>query len=117
MKLPRPLADPYFDAQFTRGTTAQGWTHCDELEGSDGLIFNCPCGIDNPGGAHKVIVSFANPRGCAPAPSNAGSQSRHGGPSRWTMRGTGVVDLTVAPSVDVGTPSCWHGFIEAGVVR
>lgn len=110
------LSDPYFEAQFMKNTTAEGWTHVDELVGSDGVIFNCPCGVGNPNGAHKVVVSFAVPIGCPSAPADAGSQSRQGGPSRWAMTGTGLADLTIFPSVDVGTSSCWHGWIKAGEV-
>jgi hypothetical protein len=32
------------------------------------------------------------------------------------MDGTGLSDLTLSPSVDVGEPSCWHGFIRNGEV-
>jgi Family of unknown function (DUF6527) len=117
------LTDPWFDAQFLKNTTARGHEESDALEGADGVFFWCPCGYGKPefplDGArpHGVIVSFANPRGCAPAPADAGSRSRNGGPSRWTMSGTGLADLTLTPSVDVGTPSCWHGFITNGEVR
>ena len=118
------LDDPWFEARFLRNTTVSGFCHSDRLEGSDGLSFWCPCGYGKPefpiDGArpHEVIVSFANPRGCAPAPANAGSHDRNGAPSRWTIvRGSGISDLTLNPSIDVGEPSCWHGFVEDGIVR
>jgi hypothetical protein len=117
------LTDPWFEAQFMRCTTAAGWHLADELRGSDGLWLWCPCGYGKPDypidGArpHAVIVSFSNPIGAPPAPPAAGSQSRNGGPSRWTMSGTGLADLTLSPSVAVGTPECWHGFIVNGEVR
>jgi len=110
------LTDPYFEAKFMKNTTAAGWSRTSELVGADGVWFYCPCGVGNPNGAHGVIVSFANPRGCSPAPPDAGSQSRDGKPSRWTMTGTGLADLTLQPSVDVGTPSCWHGWVKNGEV-
>jgi len=118
-----PLTDPWFEAQFVCNTTAEGHTYADALEGSDGIQFWCPCGYGKPeyplAGArpHAVHVSFANPRGCDPAPLDAGSRSRQGGPSRWEIRdGTGLEDLTLHPSIAVGTPECWHGFIQQGQV-
>jgi hypothetical protein len=119
--MPR-LDDPWFEAQFIKNTTRAGLTFTDQLDGADGVWFWCPCGYGKPeypldgGRPHAVMVSFSNPRGCGQAPDDAGSQSRNGGPSRWMMSGTGVADLTLSPSVDVGTPSCWHGFVQDGVV-
>jgi len=117
------LTDPWFEAEFLANTTATGHRSQDSIDGADGVFFWCPCGYGKPeypiegGRPHGVIVSFANPRGCSPAPPDAGSRSRTGGPSRWTMSGTGLNDLTLSPSVDVGTPSCWHGWIQNGEVR
>jgi hypothetical protein len=116
------LDDPWFNVVFTSKTTREGYVHQDALEGADGVRFWCPCGygkVEFPlDGArpHAVIVLFANPQGCAAAPPDAGPQSRNGGPERWTMAGTGVHDLTLNPSVNVGTPSCWHGWIKNGEV-
>lgn len=117
------LTDPWLEARFTTKTDETGHDTTDELDGADGLILWCPCGYGKPefplGGArpHAVIVSFANPRNAPVAPPKAGSQSRHGGPSRWTIdSGTGLSDLTLSPSVAVGTPECWHGYIRDGVV-
>ena len=115
------LSDPWFEAEFMAETTVRGHRCQDQLQGADGIRFWCPCGYGKPefplDGArpHMVKVSFANPRGCAPAPPDAGSQSRNGGPSRWTISsGTGIGDLTLAPSIAVGEPECWHGHLIAG---
>lgn len=117
------LTDPWFEAHFIAGTTARGHHGIDTLDGADGLQLWCPCGYGKPeyplDGArpHAILVSFTNPRGCAPAPPEAGSQSRDGGPSRWEIvGGAGLDDLTLKPSIDVGTPSCWHGHITNGEV-
>jgi hypothetical protein len=116
------LDDPWFDAAFLAETTATGHREIDTLEGADGVFFWCPCGYGKPefplggGRPHGVIVSFANPRGAPVAPPDAGSQSRNGGPSRWQMSGDGLVNLTLSPSIAVGTPECWHGFIQNGIV-
>ena len=118
--MPR-LSDPWFEAQFCRKTTAQGFELADELEGADGVQFWCPCGYGKPefpldgGRPHAIIVTFSNPRGCDPAPADAGSRSAGGGPSRWTMRGTGIHDLTLEPSIAVGG-GCWHGYVTNGEV-
>lgn len=119
------LTNPWFSAGFIRNTTAKGTYYGDLLNivGADGVRFWCPCGYGKPefpiDGArpHMVEVSFANPIGCQPAPADAGSQSRNGGPSRWQMTGTGLDDLTLSPSVAVGPPECWHGYITNGEVR
>jgi hypothetical protein len=118
------LDDPWYDAVFIAESTAKGHRYIDTLEGADGVFFWCPCGWARPefpldgGRPHGVIVSFANPRGCSPAASDAGSQSRSGGPSRWTVTGTGLADLTLSPSIAVGTAEaeCWHGFVTNGLV-
>jgi hypothetical protein len=113
------LDDPWFDAEFVAESTANGSRSIDALDGADGVFFWCPCGYGKPeypiDGArpHGVLASFANPRGCAAAPADGGSQSRHGGPSRWTMNGTGLADLTLSPSIDV---ICWHGFVTKGII-
>jgi hypothetical protein len=115
------LTDPWFDATFLKGTTAKGHQDTDTLEGADGIFFWCPCGYGKPefpldgSRPHGVIVSFANPRGC-PAAVEGGSRSRDGGPSRWTMSGSGLNDLTLSPSIAVGTPECWHGWIQNGEI-
>ena len=132
-----PLVDPWFAAEFLTETTKKGHRRIDTLQNADGLFLWCPCGFADPkfrtpngGRPHGVIVSFANPRGVPPAPSNAGSRGRDGKPTRWTIvSGTGLSDLTLSPSVDVGSEevdpvtkkkvktSCWHGFITQGEVR
>jgi hypothetical protein len=131
------LDDPWFDASFLTDTTAKGHRRIDTLQNADGLFLWCPCGFNDPqfrapnqGRPHGIIVSFANPRGVPPAPVDAGSRSRDGKPSRWTIvSGTGLWDLTLSPSVDVGdktinpvtkkqvVTSCWHGFIQKGEVK
>lgn len=116
------LNDPWFEARFLRTNVDDSHVYLDSLEGADGIFFWCPCGYNKPDypldGArpHGVIVNFANPRGVPPAPEHTGSRSRDGRPSRWTMSGTSLEDLTLHPSVDVGTPSCWHGWIRNGEV-
>lgn len=119
------LTDPWFEARFLRNTTKTGWSTADpeNIHGADGIIFWCPCGYGKPefpiDGArpHAVVVSFANPMGAQPAPPGSGSQNRSGAPSRWTVSGTGLHDLTLSPSIAVGSdPECWHGWVQNGEV-
>lgn len=77
------------------------------LAEAHGVRFRCPGSACN---GHVVSVSFAG-RG---VPDHLGSHDRDGRPSRWSVAGTGLDDLTLTPSVDVGTPSCWHGFVTNG---
>jgi len=119
-----PLIDPWFDAAFLRETTARSTSCADPatIQDADGLFLWCPCGYGKPefplagGRPHGLHVSFSNPIGAQPAPPDAGSQSRNGGPSRWQMSGTGLADLTLAPSIATGEPECWHGYIQNGQV-
>jgi len=78
--------------------------------------FLCPaCFTKNGGnvGTHLVIVTFRD-RG---VPDHLGSQSKNGGPSRWSVSGDSFENLTLQPSIDI-TPGCsWHGFITNGQVK
>ena len=119
------LSDPWFEARFTTKTTNTGHRYIDTLDGADGIWLWCPCGYGKPefpldgGRPHAIIVSFANPINAPVAPPDSGSQSRpdpvtglcH--PTRWTISGTGLDDLTLSPSVDV---ICWHGYITNGEI-
>ena len=71
---------------------------------AQGLLFTCPACRN-----HMLQVGFEG-RGLEP---HQASQSRNGGPSRWTVApsSTGYADLTLTPSIDSG---CWHGFITNG---
>jgi hypothetical protein len=92
-----------------------------DVEGAQGLWLWCPCGygkpeypLDGPR-PHAIIVPFKNPQNAPPVPANHGPTSRDGSHHpRWTMSGTGLGDLTLSPSIDVGTPSCWHGHVVNG---
>lgn len=104
------------------GYTTQG----DCINGAQGVTFWCPCGFNDPkyreegdGKPHSVIIPFSNPRG-APAPGDAHGALSVANPTgprpRWTMSGAGLHDLTLSPSVAVGSPNCFHGWIQSGQV-
>ncbi len=126
--MPR-LDDPWFDAVFYGNVHAdeQGrMTHTrqDGIEGAQGVEFWCPCGYADArypldgGRPHAVMVPFRNPRNAPQLPVDHGPQSKND-PSqhpRWEMSGTGLHDLTISPSIDVGNPSCWHGHVTNGEV-
>lgn len=81
-----------------------------DLASAQGLMLLCPACFQKNGssvGTHSIRVTFRD-RGVL---DRQGSQSRHGGPSRWAVSGTGLHDLTTDPSVDCG---CWHGWIKNG---
>jgi len=139
MGLPARLTDPWFEAEFYGrvyedvpcidpecGTVApmphnhSGFYRQGAIiEGAQGLWLWCPCKY--PGeNCHGLIVPFANPRSCPGLPPNHGPVSTDGHHPRWNMSGNGLDDLTLAPSVLVGTPGvseCWHGHIINGEVR
>lgn len=106
------LTDPWFEAHFYGDATSTSTQHLDSIEGAQGVWLCCPCR-----GGHSVQVPFANPRNAPQLPPDHGPLSRDGTTHpRWTMSGTSLDDLTVTPSIDVGTTSCWHCFITAGEV-
>lgn len=85
---------------------------------AQGLLMYCPCAYASvEPRAHHIMVPFGNPPSGIPLSSDHGPSAR-GNPNhhpRWTMAGTALEDLSVAPSIDVGGDvSCWHGFITNG---
>lgn len=84
--------------------------HVETLADASSLFFLCPACFAKNGGAvgtHGIIVTFAG-RG---VPDDEGSHNSKGKPSRWNVSGTGLADLTLTPSIDVG---CWHAYITNG---
>lgn len=97
------LTEPEWEAQFVTAPRPGIIGRADTLAQAQGVMLMCPCGQ-----GHRLVVWFAD-RG-VPA-------EREPGPGRWTARGTGLGDLTLAPSIAVGEPVCWHGHIEEGRIR
>jgi hypothetical protein len=120
------LTDPWFDAEFYGDACATSFRLMGPtLAGAQGLHLWCPCGYGKPqfplhgGRPHGLIIPFANPIGAPPPPPEHGPRSsdpNNPRRPRWTMSGTGLGDLTLVPSVDVGTDHCWHGFLTNGVI-
>lgn len=118
--MPR-LVDLWFEAEFYGNANERGGfvRQGPSIDGAQGLFLWCPCAYGKDERAHGLIIPFTNPRNAPELPANHGPVSRND-PShhpRWFMVGTGLGDLTLSPSVDVGTPSCWHGFISGGEVK
>lgn len=112
------LTDPWYEATFIGGATPErGYKHLPSIEGAQGLFCWCPCSFGKNDRAHGCIIPFANPRN-APVPDhNFGIRARDGvTKTRWQMSGESLSDLTLSPSIDVGEPSCWHGYIKNGEV-
>lgn len=77
---------------------------------ADQIMFLCPaCFAKNHGdvGTHSVLVSFAGRN----IPDEAGSRNSQGKPSRWTATGNNLDDLVLTPSILIGLPCQWHGFV------
>ena len=111
---------------LTSGYRRQGGN----IEGAQGIFLYSPCsfGVDKGietrswrtsyRGAHGLLIPFSNPRNAPNVPDGHGPQSRDGKRRpRWTMSGTGLADLSLTPSVAVGEPECWHGYITSGIAR
>lgn len=96
------LADKQFEASFYV-RTSPGFRCVSSIIGAQGVFFLCPCG------GHTLCIPFRNPREARVEPVS---------PS-WEMTGTGLEDLTLSPSINVGgsvNDPCWHGFIQNGEV-
>jgi hypothetical protein len=79
----------------------------ESFEKAQCIMFLCPhCFRKNGGpvGTHQVLIWFEG-RGVDPAYTPK---------PRWNVKGTGLGDLTVSPSIRVH--GCWHGFITNGEV-
>ena len=117
------LTDPWFEAEFYGDVKPEGGftRRGPDLVGSQGLMLWCPCGFGkvayplDGGRPHMILVPFRNPSGAPVAPDAHGPHNG-GKPVRWLVSGTGLADLTITPSVAVGKPECWHGFITNGEV-
>lgn len=79
------------------------------LAEAQGIMFLCPKCV-NSGAAHHCIVSFEG-RGVE---STQGSHGKDGQPSRWTVSGTSMDDLSTQPSILISYPCGWHGYITNG---
>jgi Family of unknown function (DUF6527) len=115
------------DARFVGQLNVQtgGFTEQDGIEGAQGVLFQCPlCGqnqnaVDTSNGkgregAHYVLCWFKNPRNAPGVPD-----SMEPGPGRWIASGSGIDDLTLAPSVNLDVhptdKGCkWHGWVKSG---
>jgi hypothetical protein len=126
------LTDPWFDATFfgfvaknEQGQYTSRHVHEDRrpvtFAEAQGVQFWCPCGFGKPafpidgGRPHLVMVPF-NGRGL---PDDFGPHSRTNANDhpRWNVSGSSLDDLTTTPSVAVGDPECWHGFIANGEIK
>jgi hypothetical protein len=86
------------------------------LAEAQGIEFLCPvCFAKNRGaiGTHLCEVSFDG-RGVKPG---QGSHTEKGLPSRWTVSGTGLADLTLMPSIKLSGGCAWHGYITRGEIQ
>jgi hypothetical protein len=90
------------------------YTHrVEALAEAQGIEFLCPvCFAKNRGavGTHWCEVSFEG-RGVKPA---QGSHTDKGLPSRWTVSGTSLANLTLMPSIKLEGGCAWHGYITNG---
>ncbi len=100
--MPRKITDPEFEASFYV-RTSPGFRCIDGITGAQGVFFLCPCG------KHTLCIPFKVPQGV---------RAENTAPS-WEMTGTGLHDLTLSPSINVGgtvNDPCWHGWIQNGEV-
>jgi len=86
-----------------------------KLADAQGIEFLCPkCFAANGGerGTHLCSVTFEG-RGVE---SHQGAHNKAGQPTRWSVSGTSLKNLTIAPSILIEDSCGWHGFITNGEV-
>ncbi len=81
---------------------------------AQGVEFLCPkCYVENGGrvGTHLCAVTFHG-RGALP------EQGSHNGerPTRWSVSGNGMADLTLSPSIQLIGGCAWHGHVTNGSI-
>lgn len=105
-----PLVE--LDARLVRHESRNGHERAvsvDTLGEAQGVRFLCPHHFRLNGGevgTHSVLVWFAGrgvPDSARPLP-------------RWDMHGSGLADLSISPSIDLG-PCDWHGWVTNGVAQ
>ena len=89
------------DATFVKHLTDGNFIEVATLKEADGVLFDCPkCQ------RHSILTWNRS------IPSNI-----EPGPGRWDMRGNGLHDLTLTPSIDLSrnnTGCLWHGYVTNG---
>ncbi len=98
--------EPIFLRVAERGERAV-FKHVSTIEEAHGLRFLCPkCYQANggPKGTHSVICWTPQ----------APLDDKSAGGARWPMSGTGYLDLTLTPSIQLLGGCHWHGFITNG---
>lgn len=88
----------------------QYMVNVESLTEADGITFLCPKCFEENG--HRCEVTFEG-RGAA---DDQGTQGSDGTPTRWNVSGSGLKDLTTAPSILLVGGCAWHGFITNGEV-
>jgi hypothetical protein len=85
-----------------------GWKAAEDVASASGLIMLCPGCFEKNGGAvgtHSALLWFR---------ARAVPTHLQPGPGRWYATGTSIENLSLTPSVVIGDPACWHGWIRAG---
>lgn len=95
------------EPQFVKLTSTGGWQDVETLVEAEGIWFLCPLCFQKNGGStgtHGVLCWF---RGVGPEVAP--------GPGRWAPYGSGLLDLSLTPSVWLNGGGCgWHGWVQNG---
>lgn len=101
----------HLEPQFIRYTGPGRHQDVGALYEAHGIIFLCPsCFAKNGGpiGTHSIMVWFKN-KGVPDVETP--------GPGRWAVvSGTGVANLSLAPSIQLSTGCLWHGNVTNGQI-
>lgn len=101
--------------RFWRWMQKGQFQHVDSLAEADAIIFLCPaCFIKNNGpvGTHSIRIDFRGRR----VPDEDCMRNNQGVPVRWDVSGDGYANLTLAPSIQILSGCCWHGFVQNGQI-
>lgn len=116
------LLDPWFGAHFIGEIDPDLSYHwIDSIDRAQGIFLWCPCGYGKAefpldgGRPHGILLPFSNPKN-APVPPDDFNRQKDGRTPRWHIFGTCLDNLSLSPSIAIGKPECWHGYITNGEI-
>lgn len=107
-KYSKTAVDPtqWIDGVLHRSGWKEIYETVDTLNEADGIWFNCPLCATKPH-PHRVHVGFEGKY-----PPGSYTKGSSGQDTRWKIvSGTGLDDLSLAPSIQLLGGCNWHGFI------
>lgn len=101
--------------RFMKWAGKGSFQNVETLAEADCVFFLCPlCFQNNSGsvGTHSIKIDFRGRN----TPDEDCMHNNEGTPVRWEVSGTGLADLTMAPSILILGGCNWHGWVQNGEI-